>query len=169
MIRHVERDTPLYNIRTGIYALTLLIDYAQGHVYDLCLFDRCIFDAYVWMEYWIEKKKLSEEEKYLIQSFFLSRFWGSHIDIAYFVICDPDVAMKRELRIAASEKMGETSNPTTIKMLRDRYVRAYQKLSPRFPQLELINTTYFTEKEMVDFFVRGTMNALVIKVRQSGP
>lgn len=169
VIRHVERDTPLYNVRTGIYALTLLIDFMQGHTYDLVIFDRCIFDSYVWMEYWMEKQKLSDEEKYLIQSFFLSRFWVSNIDIAYFVICDPDIAMKRELRIAVSEKMGETSNPATIRTLRDRYVAAYQKLSPYFSQLELIDTTHFTEKEMIDFFVHSTMNALIAKTFRTRP
>src|SRR3989344_3657761 len=55
VIRHIPRTTPLYNIRTGLYALSLLIDESYGHLYDIIIFDRCVFDAYCWMMYWLEK------------------------------------------------------------------------------------------------------------------
>src|SRR3989338_484322 len=42
VIRHIGRDTPLYNIRTGLYALQLLIDLSAGHQYDLVILDRGI-------------------------------------------------------------------------------------------------------------------------------
>src|SRR3989338_11250236 len=45
VIQHITRKTPAYNIRTGLYALTQLMDYAAGHLYDVVIFDRCIFDA----------------------------------------------------------------------------------------------------------------------------
>jgi len=38
VIRHIDRDTPEYNIRTGLYALNMLIDYAHGHAYDIVIF-----------------------------------------------------------------------------------------------------------------------------------
>lgn len=82
VIRHIPRTTPLYNIRTGLYALNKLIDESYGHLYDVIIFDRCVFDAYCWMMYWEEKNKLTKEEKELAQSFFLSRFWMEKIDIA---------------------------------------------------------------------------------------
>src|SRR3989338_10083226 len=49
VIRHIERTTPLYNIRTGLYALQILIDLSHGHQYDIVIFDRCIFYSFCWM------------------------------------------------------------------------------------------------------------------------
>jgi len=160
VIRHIERTTPLYNIRTGLYAWTLLVDNSVGHLYDIVVFDRCIFDAYCWMEYWSEKNKLTPEEKLFIQNFFVFRLWVDKIDVAYFMVCDPTTAMKRELRIALSEKLGETTNPQTIKTLVERYKSAYETLSPLHPQLNLIDTTEWDEKTMIEHIANHALNTL---------
>ena len=55
VIRHIDRVTPVYNIRTALYALNILLDLAHGHLYDVVAFDRAIFDAYGWMKYWLDK------------------------------------------------------------------------------------------------------------------
>ncbi len=158
VIRHIERTTPLYNIRTGLYALNLLIDESVGHRYDIVIFDRCIFDAYCWMMYWLEKSKLSATEKGIIQKFFLSRFWTDKIDAAYFMVCDPAQAMERELKIALSKKLGETTNPETIKVLVERYHRAYRQLKGKYPQLFLINTSVMEEKTMVEQIAKHVLD-----------
>ncbi len=160
VIRHIERTTPLYNIRTGIYAWTLLVDNSVGHLYDIVIFDRCIFDAYCWMEYWHEKGKLSWAEKKLMQSFFLFRLWRDKIDASYFMICEPEVAMERELRIALSEKLGETTNPQTVKTLVNRYRRAFEILSPKNPQLHLVDTTAINEQTMVEQIANEVLDIL---------
>ena len=158
VIRHIERTTPLYNIRTGLYALSLLVDESVGHRYDIVIFDRCIFDAYCWTMYWLEKGKLSGEEQDLIQNFFLSRFWTKNIDAAYFFVCDPEEAMRRELKIALSKKLGETTNPETIRVLVERYRRAYSQLKDRYPQLSLLDTTKMTEKRMVEMIAEQVLS-----------
>ena len=167
VIRHIERTTPLYNIRTGLYALELLIDLSHGHLYDVVIFDRCIFDTYCWMTYWLEKGKISVEEQKIAQSFFLSRFWTDKIDVPYFMTCDPNVAVARELRIALTQKLGETTNPTTIATLAERYKKAYQTLSPTYPQLFLMDTTSLTEAEMVEQIATVTLDILEAKVIKS--
>ena len=158
VIRHISRQTPLYNIRTGLYALNILIDQSLGHLYDVIIFERCLFDVYCWMIYWLEKKMLSAKEKDLIQSFFLSRFWVDKIDSVYFMICDPEVAMKREQRISLSQKLGETTNPATIKNLIERYKSAYEILSPEYKQLHLIDTTHIDEQVMIDTIAQEILN-----------
>ena len=47
VIRHVERTTPLYNLRTALYALTILVDQSVAHLYDVVIFDRCLYDSFV--------------------------------------------------------------------------------------------------------------------------
>ncbi|MDO8575044.1 MAG: hypothetical protein Q7R61_02100 [bacterium] len=168
VIRHIPRTTPLYNIRTGLYALSKLIDESYGHLYDVVIFDRCIFDVYSWMMYWEEKSKLSQEEKVLIQQFFLSRFWTDKIDAAYFMICDPEEALKRELRIALSQKLGETTNPATIKTLVKRYKSAYKILSPEYKQLRLMDTTRVAEQVMIETIAREILNVFEKKAKKGG-
>ena len=165
VIRHIERDTPLYNIRTGLYALQMLIDISAGHQYDLVIFDRGIFDAYSWMLYWQEKKLLSVEEATLIQQFFLSRFWADKIDVAYFMTCDVDTAIERELRIALSDKLGKTTSPDTVRRLIERYRKAFEVLSPNHPQLFLIDTTSMSEQKMVEKIATQTLVSLEEKVK----
>lgn len=167
VIRHIPRSTPLYNIRTALYALQMLIDQSHGHLYDIVIFDRCVFDAYCWMMYWEEKEKLSEDEKNLIQSFFLSRFWMDKIDAAYFMVCNPEIAMQREQRIALSDKLGETTNPKTIHALIGRYRTAHTELAPRFRQLQLIDTTGLSEQEMVEMLAKKTLDVLEQKAKTS--
>ncbi len=168
VIRHIPRTTPLYNIRTGLYALQILIDLMRGHMYDVVIFDRCIFDAYCWMMYWEEKGKLTEQERHIIQTFFLSRFWTDSIDVAYFMTCDPKTAAERELKIAVSEKLGETTNPSSVKTLITRYRNAHEILKPHHPQLHLIDTTHMDAKTMVNIVVETTLNELLKKTHKGG-
>ncbi len=164
VIRHIERTTPLYNLRTGLYALSQLIDLSHGHLYDVVIFDRAIFDPFCWMMYWEEKQLLSPEERARYQQFFLSRFWTDYIDAAYFMVCDPEEAMKRELRIALSDKLGETTNPKTVKVLAERYRLAYQLLSPSFPQVKLVDTTHLDERIMVEQIASDILSMLEAKI-----
>jgi len=160
VIRHVERTTPVYNVRTALYALSMLLDESVGHKYDIVIFDRCIFDAYCWMMYWNEKNLLSDEEKKIVQSFFLSQLWANFIDVAYFMVSDPKIAMEREQKIALSSKLGETTNPTTVANLVRRYTEAYLQLSAKFPQIRLFDTTNHGEKEMVTTIASDILNTL---------
>ncbi len=165
-IRHIHRKTPEYNIRTGLYALTMLMDYAHSHTYDIVIFDRAIFDAYTWMIYWQDKGLISPEERELHQRFFLSNPWADRIITSYVVTCDPEEAVRRGQRIAASKtKLGESSNPESVRKSVARYNQMFQELSPRFPQLQLVDTTKMGEEEMIAHITTTTMETLVAKAR----
>lgn len=164
VIQHVPRTTPLYNIRTGQYAVNQLIDYSHGHLYDLVLFDRCVFDAYCWMIYWESKGKLNSKEVKLYQDFFLSRFWVDKLDTAFFVVCDPEEAMKRSKEVSLTDRLGNFTNPQTIKILVERFHQASRKLSPSFPQLKLIDTTNMDKQQMVEYFANEILVAMENKV-----
>jgi thymidylate kinase len=165
VIRHIERTTPLYNLRTAIYALAELIDKSMGHLYDVVIFDRCIYDAYCWMLYWQEKGKLTEVETEMFQAFFTSRFWVDKIDIAYLMTCDAEKAMEREMRIALSSKLGETTNPETIKKLINRCKKTFTVLSPSHPQLRIFDTTNMDEQEMIQNIANDILQTLESKIQ----
>jgi hypothetical protein len=166
VIRHIGRDTPEYNIRTGLYALNMLMDFTHGHVYDIVIFDRSIFDAYTWMIYWEDKKLLSSKERETIQNFFLSRLWTDRIILSYIVLCEANEAVRRGQRIAASENLGQSSNPESIRKSVARHERMMAELSPRYPQLRLVDTTTMDEKTMVEHIATTTMETLLAKARE---
>lgn len=166
VIRHIDRNTPEYNIRTGTYALNMLIDFAHGHMYDIVIFDRGIFDAYTWMMYWEDKKLLSKKEKEIFQHYFLSRFWSDRIIAAYIVVCEANEAVRRGQRIAASERLGQSSNHDSIRKSVERHKKMFADLSGQYPQLHLVDTTNFDEKTMIEHIATTTMEALIAKARQ---
>ncbi|MEK7629770.1 MAG: AAA family ATPase [Patescibacteria group bacterium] len=167
VIQHVSRKTPLYNIRTGLYALQMLIDYSASHDYDLVIFDRCVFDVYAWMVYWQEKSMLTEQEKDINQGFFLQKHWMDKIDAAFFMICEPQEALERDRRISISNQTGETTNPKNLEILYKRYKDVYNLLSPIYPQLRLIDTTKLGEAEMIKAVVTQIFDAMETKIKAS--
>lgn len=165
-IRHISRKTPEYNLRTGLYALNMLIDFAHSHTYDIVIFDRAIFDAYTWMIYWEDKGLMSAKERDLHQRFFLSNPWVSRIITSYIVTCDPEESVRRGQRIAASkEKLGDSSNHESIKKSVLRHQRMFRELSPKFPQLKMLDTTKMNEEEMVSHVTTATMETLIARAR----
>ena len=76
------------------------------------------------------------------------------------MVCDPATAMVRELRIAISQKLGETTNPKTVEELVDRYKKAYGILALQHPQLCLIDTTNLDEHAMVELVATKTLDTL---------
>ena len=167
VIRHIPRSTPVYNIATGLYALSKFIEESYCHKYDIIIFDRCIFDAYCWMEYWYEKSKLPVHDKYIIQNFFLQKFFTQNIDAAYFVVCEPEKAMERELRVSILKKDREMTNAKSIATLVTRYRNAFIRLSSHHPQLKLIDTTNLDEQAMVEQVAMDILNVLEAKSTHS--
>jgi thymidylate kinase len=162
-IQDIPRTFPEYNVATAIYALEKLIHESFGHKYDIILFDRAIFDAYCWMEYWVQKDKLSPGDKYVWQSFFTSKQFVEKLDLVYFMICDPKVALERELRVAVSKRPRETTNPTSIEQKIKIWRNAYSIQSSFHPNIRLINTTNLSEQAMVDYFTNDILTVLELK------
>lgn len=165
-IQDIPRTFPEYNVATGLYALDKLIHESFGHKYDIILFDRAIYDAYCWMEYWVEKGRLTPEQKTVWQSFFTSPQFVGKLDLAYFMICEPEVALKRELRIAISKRPRETTNPASIEQKVRIWKNAYEVHKSTHLNVRLVNTTNMDEQEMVDYFTNDILTVLEAKSQQ---
>lgn len=163
VVRHISRREPIYNAQTGIYALELLIDLMHSSVYDIVIFDRCIFDAYVWAEFHKKKERLTKTEKKTLQDFFLSRLWSDTIDAAIIMICDPDTAVRREHTTALVAEKGHTTNEDTIRDLVSIHRAAYDTLSPRYSQLHLVDTTLLNEQKTISHVCSLVLDALLLK------
>src|SRR3989338_4851633 len=166
VVQDIPRDTPLYNISTGFYAINLLMHLSKGHQYDVVIFERCCFDMFVWIEDWFSLGKLNAEEKRAWQDHVaLSRFYVNNIDAAYFVVCEPEESMKRAMELSTTKKVGGTTNPKKITVLVEKYRTAFDKLSDNYQQLELIDTTRLKKKEMVALFTAKVLEALGKKAK----
>lgn len=161
-VRYLDRKTPFYNIATGLYAFQLLMQVSEGHQYDHVLFDRCVFDAYTWMKYWFKRGKLTHEMMRMLQESFL--MGADRIDTAFIVVCDPEVAIGRETKNELTSQMGQHTNAETIGLLIECNGETYAELSPRFPQLHLLDTSSLSEKEMIQNTADIILAALEKKV-----
>lgn len=146
-IRYLDRSTPFYNITTGTYALQILSKECRSHTYDHVFFDRCMFDAYVWMKYWNKKGKLSEEMMHMLQESFLAH--ADQIDLAFMIVCDPSVSIARETKNELTSQLGQTTNLETLQKLAAYHREAYDELHERFRQIVVLDTTNLDEKLMV--------------------
>jgi len=171
IVRNVSRKDFLYNIRTGLYALETLIDYLSSREFDLVIFDRAVYDAFCWMLYWQKKENITPEWKEVIQKFFLHPRWADSVDLCLFVICKTEEALRRELQWALTEKLGETTNPSSIDFLLEVWREAYASLKAKGAPVGLIDTTKLNPREVSERILEEALaameNGLKLKVGTS--
>lgn len=86
------------------------------------------------------------------------------LDAVYFVICNPDEAMRRSQEVSLTDRLGNFTNPDTIRVLVERFQRAHRDLSPTFPQLQIIDTSKMDKQQMVENFANEILNAMEKRV-----
>ncbi|MEO0084942.1 MAG: hypothetical protein ABIJ94_04395 [candidate division WOR-3 bacterium] len=165
IIKKVPRTTYLYNIRTGIYALAELLDNTYSLDFDLIIFDRAVYDAYCWQEYWLRKKIISPEVAEFNQKFFVQSEIANKVDICFFVICQAEEAMRREAKWALTEKHGETTNPETIQNLVEIWQDCFKKLQENKAPIILMDTTKMSPKQMGRFILYHTLKVILKRLK----
>lgn len=135
---------------------------SEGHQYDQVLFDRCIFDAYTWMKYWFKKGQLTRESMQMLQGAFLVA--ADRIDIAFIVLCDPAIAIRRETKNELTQQAGDSTNTDAIKFLLECNLESYEELHARFPQLVVLDSSSLNEREMVQQAADVVLETLEKKV-----
>ena len=153
-IRHISRSTYLYNIATAIYGFDLCLKFLNDARYDIVIFDRLLFDAYCWMEYWHQKKMISEETKNKIQDFFTNPDFVNLLNNAFFIVCEAEEAIKRDQKYALSDKFGETTNPNSIKNLIKIWQGCFIKLPDRFKgKLTMVETADINPRQAAEIIL----------------
>ncbi len=165
VIRHIPRTSHLYNVRTGLYALSTLIDASVNDNYDLVIFDRGLCDVHAWMDYWNEKNDLAFEDTYLIQSFFCFSTWMNMIDVVFYVVTTAEEAIKRDMSVSLTEKFGGTTNPENLRNLVNIFKNSYNNRS--YPvetkNIFLIDTTDTKITEMTEMVLKKALDALELR------
>ena len=161
-VRYLDRTTYFYNLATGFYGYQILMQESEGHQYDFVLFERCVFDAYTWMKYSNKKGQLTAEMMRMLQESFL--VCAPRIDCAFFVVSQPDTAMKRETKNELTRQLGNHTRPEVIQFLYECNVESYNELKNSFTNLFLFDTTCMQEKEMVQSVARIMLDVLEKKI-----
>ena len=124
------RDTPLYNIETRNYAMSALharIAVAHPEA-DLVILDRGPYDGIMWLDYWTRKGKLSAEDHATIEAYYRLPMFLDQFDAHLCMVCEPKLALIREVAHTVSTKDGDTMNPKSLETLFD----AHRKMWERF-------------------------------------
>jgi thymidylate kinase len=158
-VRRISRKTHLYNVATGMYAMDILINHLASGEYDLILFDRCLYDAWCWQLYWLKKQDISIKEAQLIQNFFAREHWRKHIDIAFFIMCNPEVAMGRDQQWSLTKKSGTFTNINTVQELFNIFKTGYNYFKTRKAPVALIDTTRLNPQQVANQVLNYALNS----------
>ena len=91
----------------------------------------------------------------------------SVIPISYFLVCDPEMSIKRELKDAISDEVRETTNLASIKMLDGIWRTTFNIQHSFHPNLRLIDTTNLSISEMTKKIANDMLDNLEAKSKLS--
>ena len=74
------------------------------------------------------------------------------------------ILMRRTKEVSLTDRLGNFTNPQTIKVLVERFQQAYKDLSPKFPQLRIVDTSGMDKQHMVEPFANAILSAMENKV-----
>ncbi|MFA5853718.1 MAG: hypothetical protein WC866_01390 [Patescibacteria group bacterium] len=127
VVDRVKRDTPHYNLETCRYALSEVTQRLESDL-DLIILDRGLMDGMIWMEYWQKRGDLSEDDYAKAIAFYGMEIFRDLFDLHVLLVCEPEVAMQRELAKRRSKKDGDTMNLGTIQKLRGYHDNLWTRL-----------------------------------------
>lgn len=137
-----------------------VIDAAWDRQIDLFILDRGLYDASLWMEYWLQKGQLTKAKASAYRDFFSDPKWLAKIDICFFIICDPQEAIRRNEEAIPLDEFGETTNPESIKSLVNITRKIYDYWRSKGAPVVLIDTTSKTPKEIASDILDITLEML---------
>jgi len=141
-VRNIPRTAIQHSIAASNYALQILLQQSYSTDYDLLFFDRGLYDAWCFIEWLRQKRRLEQEESDCFKSFFTYEGWLKNIDLCFFVMCDPKTATARNRKDSfLTQKVGIRTNPKTVAELYYAFVAGYTYFKNQGAPVVLIDTT----------------------------
>ena len=131
VVEWVKRKEPEYNFQTAMYAMQEALELAYGprhSSFHIGIFDRANFDGIARMEYYFGASKMPFEEARAVEKYLLLPQLNGLFDLHICMVCEPEVAIQRELARVITTEHGETMNPQTLLTLRDAHERMWKRL-----------------------------------------
>lgn len=141
-VRNIPRTAIQHSVAASNYVLQILFQQSYSTDYDLLFFDRGLYDAWCFAEWLRQKRKLEQEESDCFKSFFTNEGWLKNIDICFFVMCDPKVAIVRNKKDTfLTKKTGIRTNPKAVAELYSAFMTGYGYFKNQGAPVVMINTT----------------------------
>lgn len=136
--------TPLFNFETFWYAMHQMYAFHEG-VFEAVMLERAIFDHVTWLEYWVRKGKITQDEQRTCEAYALQPMLRGQFDLHICFVASPAVALSREVSSTLSKREGETMNTTTMETLLDIHAKVYERFGGKDdPKMAWIDTTEMT-------------------------
>lgn len=163
-VEWVKRKEPEYNFQTAMYAMTHALEMAYGpkhSSFHVGIFDRANFDGIARMEYYAGRGTMPREEAKTVEDYLLLPQLNGLFDLHVCMVCDPDVAIERELARVITTEHGETMNPQTLMDLRKAHERMWDRLGCADDKTMLWHdTTKETPGETAIFILEAVLAAM---------
>ncbi|MBI3337105.1 MAG: hypothetical protein HY005_00575 [Candidatus Staskawiczbacteria bacterium] len=141
-VRNIPRTAFQHSVAASNYALQILLQHSYSIDYDLLFFDRGLYDAWCFIEWLHQKRRLKKEESKCFKSFFTHEGWLKNIDICFFVMCDPKVAADRNRKDAfLTKKAGVRTDSKTIAELYSAFMTGYNYFKNQGTPVVIIDTS----------------------------
>jgi len=142
IVRNIPRTAFQHSIAASNYALQILLQQSYSTDYDLLFFDRGLYDAWCFIEWLRQKRRLEQGESDCFKSFFTHEGWLKNIDLCFFVMCDPKMATARNRKDSfLTQKVGIRTNPKTVAELYSVFMAGYIYFKNQGAPVVLIDTT----------------------------
>lgn len=150
-VRGIPRDSPRYNIATGIYALQIVLGAMYDRNHDVVLLDRGLHDAHAWMLYWQYKNQLIGTDKQMFQQFFSHPLYLNAIDTCFYIFCGVDEVNRRKQEGFAGDYRptgkGSFTSPEAIELLHTVFTASLQDFALSGNTIAM-DTTKLTKAQM---------------------
>lgn len=167
----VVRNLPDPSIENSIarsnHALQILIQQSYSAEYDLVFFDRCVYDGWCWMEYRLRKKDITSTDAEHFKAVYTYPAWRKNVDICFFIMCDPEVANKRNKENSVTEKSGSLTNPKDGAELNDVFETGYRLFKEQGDPVVLIDTTNLSKKQVAEQVLIHALDAFERRFKKS--
>ena len=141
-VRNIPRTAIQHSVAASNYVLQILLQQSYSTDYDLLFFDRGLYDAWCFIEWLRQKRKLGQEESNCFKSFFTSEGWLKNIDLCFFVMCDPKITIARNKKDAfLTKKTGIRTNPKVVAELYYAFMTGYNRFKDQGAPVALVDTT----------------------------
>ena len=129
----------------------ILASIDQGYRIIIC--DRGIFDAIVWMRFYLNNKQISSQDYNTITKFYLLNEWKQYTQYIIAMKCDADTSIKRDIDYNEFAVYGTIVNPEVIPQINnaiDETIKIYFNNFINIAQYDTTNNIDKTKKDIMD-------------------
>lgn len=157
-----DKMSPMFNIWTSCTSLAGMIgtlETTEKNI-DVLILDRGIFDALCWFDWLVNKGKMEERQRIIMEDFLLMEDLVKAIDIVFAFSVEPGKSIEREYTNLLTDKLGTIMNEQTLTEYRDSVKKMSDTKKEYFHKIIPIDTTDLDQNEVGKRVTEMTLQTL---------